>query len=87
MLIEKGNEMTEFERKCYGMTTEDIREEYMNGLTARISGLEMIVMGILSDAQELLSMDIASGNPERVRKQLNIAKFILCEMNEAREAA
>jgi len=79
--------MTEFERKCYGMSTEDIRDEYMNSLTARVSGLEMVVMGILSDAQELLSMDIASGNPERVRKQLNIAKFILCEMNEAREAA
>jgi len=75
--------MTEFERKCYGMSTEDIRDEYMNSLTARVSGLEMVVMGILSDAQELMAM----AQVEAARKQMNIAKFILCEMNEAREAA
>lgn len=73
--------MTEFEKNCYGMTAEDIREEYMNGITARFSGLEMVVMGILSDAQELLAM----GNSEMARKQMNIAKFILSEMMEAKE--
>ena len=66
--------------QCYGMPEADIREQYMNGLTARISGLEMVVMGILSDAQELLAM----GNSEMARKQMNIAKFILSEMMEAR---
>lgn len=74
--------MTEFESKCYGMSQADIREEYMNGLTARISGLEMVVMGILSDCQELQAM----GQNEAVRKQLNIAKFILSEMMEAKES-
>ena len=78
------NEMTPFEKKCYGMTEADIREEYMNSLTAKFTGLEMVVMGILSDAQELLAMDVQSGNPERVRKQLNIAKFILSEMMDAK---
>ena len=73
--------MTEFEKNCYGMPAEDIREEYMNGLTARFSGLEMVVMGILSDAQELLAM----GHNESARKQMNIAKFILSEMMEAKE--
>ena len=72
--------MTEFESKCYGMSQADIREEYMNGLTARISGLEMVVMGILSDCQELQAM----GHNEAFRKQLNIAKFILSEMMDAR---
>jgi hypothetical protein len=72
--------MTEFESKCYGMTQDDIREEYMNSLTARLSGLEMVVMGILSDAQELLAM----GANEQSRKQMNIAKFILSEMMEAK---
>ena len=70
--------MTEFEQKCYGMTEEDIREEYMNGITARFTGLEMVVMGILSDAQELLAM----GHNESARKQLNVAKFIISEMKE-----
>ncbi len=73
--------MTEFESRCYGMSAADIREEYMNGLTARCCGLEMVVMGILSDAQELLAM----GRQESARKQMNIAKFILSEMMEAKE--
>ena len=68
------------ELKMYGMTTEDIREQYMNSITARLSGLEMVVMGVLSDAQELLAM----GRSEDSRKQMNIAKFILCEMMEQR---
>ena len=74
--------MTEFEKNCYGMTEADIREEYMNGLTARLSGLEMVVMGVLSDAQELLAM----GQNEAARKQMNVAKFILGEMMDSKEA-
>ncbi len=73
--------MTEFESRCYGMSAADIREEYMNGITARCSGLEMVVMGVLSDAQELLAM----GRQESARKQMNIAKFILSEMMDAKE--
>ncbi len=75
--------MTEFEKNCYGMPESNIREQYMQSITARLSGLEMVVMGILSDAQELLAMD----RKEAARKQMNIAKFILCEMMEAKEAA
>lgn len=72
--------MTEFEKNCYGMTEADIREEYMNSITARCSGMEMVVMSILSDAQELLAM----GRSEDSRKQMNVAKFILSEMMEAK---
>jgi hypothetical protein len=75
--------MTEFEKNCYGMSAEDIREEYMQSLTARLSGLEMVAMGVLSDAQELLAM----GRNDAARKQMNIAKFILSEMMQARETA
>ena len=60
----------------YGMTEQDIRTQYMESITAQCSGLEMVVMGILSDAQELGAM----GRTEAVRKQLNVAKFILSEM-------
>jgi len=73
--------MTEFEKNCYGMSAADIREQYMDSITARFSGLEMVVMGVLSDAQELLAM----GRAETARKQMNIAKFILSEMMEAKE--
>ena len=72
--------MTEFEKQCYGMSTADIHEQYMEGLTARLSGLEMVVMGILSDAQEMISL----GYSENVRLYLNRAKYILSEMMETK---
>ena len=74
--------MTEFETKCYGITEQDIREQYMQSITAKFSGLEMVVMGVLSDAQELLAM----GRSEDSRKNMNIAKFILSEMMDAKRA-
>jgi len=74
--------MTEFEKNCYGMSAADIREQYMDSITARFSGLEMVVMGVLSDAQELLAM----GRAEAARKQMNVAKFILAEMMDAKES-
>ena len=70
--------MTEFEKQCYGMSTADIREQYMESFTARHVGLEMVVMGILSDAQEM----VAVGYSENVRLYLNRAKYILSEMLE-----
>ena len=72
--------MTEFEKQCYGMTTAAIREQYMESFTAKHVGLEMVVMGILSDCQELLGSGKFNGMPETIRKQLNVAKFILSEM-------
>ena len=78
--------MTEFESKCYGMTEADIRDEYMNSITARLSGLEMVVMGLLSDAQELQTFNHAQAL-DQSRKNMNIAKFILSEMMEAKLAA
>ena len=78
--------MTEFETKCYGMSEQAIRDQYMNSLTAKFSGLEMVVMGILSDQQEMLAMGAGANSVEYVRKQLNVAKFILSEMMEAKES-
>ena len=79
--------MTEFESKCYGMTEQAIREQYMESITARFSGLEMVVMGILSDCQEMMAMGTGPRSVEYVRKQMNVAKFILSEMQEAKQAA
>ena len=73
--------MSAKEIAMYGMTKEDIREEYMEGLTAKLSGLEMVVAGILSDIQELTAMGY---DKEYIRKQLNVAKFILFEMMDAK---
>ena len=74
--------MTEFESKCYGMSEADIREQYMESITAHHCGLEMVVMGILSDAQEM----VAVGYSENVRLYLNRAKYILSEMMEEKSS-
>ena len=76
--------MTEFERNCYGISEAQIRKEYMDGITAKLSGLEMVAMSILSDAQEMMA---AGFDQDRVRKQINIAKFILCEIMDAKQTA
>ena len=75
-------------KQMFGMSESDIREQYINSITARFSGLEMVVAGILSDCQEMIAMNnptIPSPNSnEYVRKQLNVAKFILFEMMDAK---
>ena len=80
--------MTDFETNCYGMTEQDIREQYMESITAKCSGLEMVVMGILSDCQEMLSINNTSipspRSTEYTRKQMNVAKFILAEMIDSK---
>jgi hypothetical protein len=76
--------MTEFERNCYGISEAQIRREYMSSITARFSGLEMVAMSILSDAQEMLEHGMTQ---DRIRKQINIAKFVLGEIMEAKQTA
>jgi hypothetical protein len=75
-------------KEMFGMSESDIREQYMESITAKLSGLEMVVAGILSDCQEMIAMNnptIPSPNSnEYVRKQLNVAKFILFEMMDAK---
>jgi hypothetical protein len=75
----KGHKMTEFEKQCYGMSEADIHKYYMDSCARHFSGMEMVVMGILSDCQELSSW---SNSNEDIRKKLNIAKYILSEMLE-----
>ena len=80
--------MNSREEAMYGMSTEDIKEQYM--AIGRMTGLEMVVAGVLSDCQEMLAhmpKDMAPIGRDRVRKQLNVAKFILFEMMDQKERA
>jgi hypothetical protein len=70
---------TDKELAMYGMSEADIREDYMESLTARHCGIDMVIAGILSDCQELLAMGASA---DRIRKQLNVAKFILFTTKE-----
>lgn len=90
---EKEEKMSN-EIEMYGMSKETIRAEYLESITAQLSGphKEMVVMGILSDCQELLAYPYAAevnaeASKERIRQQLNIAKYVLSEMIKARETA
>lgn len=77
--------MNEREALVYGMSVDSIKAEYMNSLTAKLTGQEMVVMSILSDCQEMIGFGGAGGlNPQMdaVRKQLNVAKYILSEMRK-----
>ena len=74
--------MTKFEKNCYGVSEKYISESYMNSITARFSGLEMVAMSILSDCQEMLENNFSK---DSIRKQINIAKFILAEIMETKE--
>ena len=76
----------------YGMTTDDIKEQYIDSITAKLSGLEMVVAGILSDVQELTAYQHAAdvnskATKELIRKQLNVAKYIIFEMMDQKETA
>ena len=76
--------MTQSEQSCYGMSKTDIRDQYINSISAKLVGVEMVVMGILSDCQEMMARknpSIPSPNTDEfIRQQMNIAKFILSEM-------
>jgi len=67
----------EREIAMYGMTMDEIRDQYVNSLTAKASGLEMVIAGILSDCQEMLAMGAGPRSVEYVRQQMNIAKHLL----------
>ena len=75
--------MTQQEQNMFGMSVEDIREDYMNSVTAKLSCMEMVIMGVLSDAQEMMAAD----RPDQANKMMNIAKFILSEQIMQKRAA
>ena len=77
--------MNEFEKQCYGMSEATIQSEYMQSFTAKHVGLEMVVMGMLSDAQELIACNSAR-TQEQARQELNRAKYILSKMLEEKSS-
>lgn len=88
MTSQQVNDKVKREMQMFGRLEHDIRRDYMESITAKCSGLEMVVAGIMSDCQEMMAMNnptIPSPHSnEYVRKQLNIAKFILFEMMDAK---
>ena len=73
------------------MSQDDIRSNIINSITTKMAGIEMTVMGILSDCQEMIALKNPSipspESDEYIRKQLNIAKFILSEQIQSNKKA
>ena len=72
--------MTEFEAQCYGMSEAAIRDEFLNSITMKLSGKDMVVASLLSDIQEMLEYGYEKNE---IRQLLNVAKFILFEDKKA----
>jgi hypothetical protein len=66
-------EMTHEEEMMFGMSKGQIEQEYIKSFTTMMSGIEMTVMSILSDAQHVMEF----GQHDRARKMMNVAKYIL----------
>ena len=66
------------EIRMYGCTEAELRDSVESSITFKVSGPVMVAAGIMSDAQELLSMGGQSESTrEQVRQMLNQSKFIL----------
>lgn len=70
----------EKELMMYGMTKDQIREEYVSSITGQLAGKDMVVAGILSDIQEMLEYGFEKND---IRQLLNVAKFVLFDKEAA----
>ena len=72
--------MTDQEFQMFGMSKGQIEQEYIKSFTTMMSGIEMTVISILSDAQHLMEF----GQNDRARKLMNVAKYILSEQLDSK---
>jgi hypothetical protein len=68
--------ISEFDQQCYGCDIQEFIAQISQSITYQLSGANMVVAGLMSDAQEELQM----GANERARQTLNRAKAVLGEI-------
>lgn len=66
----------DFDLQCYGCNSAEFIVQIQSCITYQLSGANMVVAGLMSDAQE----EMAMGAVERARQTLNRAKLILGEI-------
>ena len=78
------NALTEQEKRevrMYGCTEAQMREAVESSITFKLSGPEMVVASMMSDAQEMVAHDVGGQYDmmiiEDQRQLLNRAKFVL----------
>lgn len=72
--------MNEADKNMFGCDLDHFIKSIENGLTYKVSGMGMVIAGLMSDAQE----EIEYGSPENARKTLNKAKALLFRAMEGK---
>jgi len=65
------------EVNTYGMTVAELREHIETSMFAFIKNYDLMVMSMLSDAQEMVNYDRSAENLNRQRQLINQAKYVL----------
>ncbi len=65
--------ITSRDSQVYGCNFQEFLADVANSITYKFSGANMVVAGLMSDAQE----QMAFGDTEGARKTLNLAKGVL----------
>ena len=74
------SEQEKSEVRMYGVTVAGMREAVESSITFKFSGPAMVVAGMMSDAQEMMTYEQPDFNTiEDQRQLLNRAKWILFE--------
>ena len=76
------------EKQIYGMTIAEVREEIENSVYFSVmKDVDMLVMSMLSDAQEMVNYDRSDENLNLQRQLINRAKYALRYYVMDKEAA
>ena len=61
----------------FGCDINEFKESIDDSITVKLAGIGMVIMGLMSDAQE----EMSRGMNEQARQTLNRAKFLISEYN------
>jgi hypothetical protein len=79
----QANTYTSPEQSMYGCDIEEFKASVRRSITYRFTGGNMVVAGLMSDAQELMAV----GQTETARQYLNRAKAILFDIMDGKMSA
>lgn len=79
----QANTYPSAELTMYGCDITKFKESVRRSITYRFTGGNMVVAGLMSDAQELMAM----GDSESARQMLNRAKSILFDIMDGKMSA
>ena len=77
----------QIEITMYGMTIQQLRDEVENSIYTKLGQIDILVMSMLSDAQEMVGYRVTSDLIEEQRRLLNRSKWVLRYYVMNREAA